>query len=160
MTLIGHLADWSELECGAKSTGPQANPYILYAFFLTLLRGRVTIRHLAASGCPAIPQIARVATGGEATCNICRAGRCSASIRLAPHEATGCARTFQGRMPAWNFVLRAAAHCKRCPHRSVRACACGRVRWLRAHRCGRARAKRNSRDARKKISRGRGSPAL
>jgi len=113
-----------------KSTPAQPYPYILCALFLTLLTSRFTIRVSTASGARRT-RVRALRPLGEARCNICRGGRCSASIKNVPRGGTGCGRISPAPMRAWSFVLAVATPCRRYRRQSDRAFAWGRVRWQR-----------------------------
>jgi len=72
---------------------------------------------------------------GEATCNICRDGLCSALIRSVRREDIGSGRISPVRMPGWSSVRAAGVLCKRCRRQLVPGSVWGRVPWPRGHRC-------------------------
>lgn len=57
-------------------------------------------------------------------CNICPVGPCNASIRSVLLAGTGSALIFPAPTRAWSSAQVAAAHCKPCRRRLVRACVC------------------------------------
>jgi hypothetical protein len=89
----------------------QHDPYILCGLFLTLLASRLTIRRIHCFGRKA-KKTQPLRSLGEARCNTCRAGRCSASIRNVPRADTGCERIFPVPMRGWNSVPVAEVPCK------------------------------------------------
>src|SRR5258708_29499333 len=107
-----------------KSTPMQHHPYILCGLFLTLLASRLTIRRIHCFGRKA-KQTQPLRSLGEARCNTCRAGRCSASIRNVPRADTDCERIFPVPMRGWNSVPVTAVPSKQNGREFDRAFACG-----------------------------------